>query len=256
MFNKFPSKFIFVLFLIVSGFAATNPAHGSPIIINEKFAVKALQTIHSAQATSISVNLRYTTLQQLGDLGFIDPVLATSEKYGYYFSVTLVTYPPTQATGFQVSAVPQRYGRSGRRSFYLDESGVIRGADRNGEPATADDSPVPINCGEIGAINMLRTFNGAEATYYSSTSNYGTLTQLIKESLINPSLANGDNCGYLYRVSVTPRKGNVPAQYQVRATPQQYGVSGVRSFYIDETGVVRGADKGGAEANADDPPTE
>lgn len=249
-------KFIAVLFFAIFIFTTHIEAKNSPVLINERFAINALKIISGAQATFKASNTHFATLQQLGDAGLIDPVLATGEKYGYYFSVTLITYTPTQATGFQVSAVPRRYRKSGRRSFYLDESGVIRGADRGGNPATAEDKPIPINCGESGTINILRTFSGAEATYYSSNINYGTLAQLIKVGLIGEYLADGENCGYLFTVSITPRSGNIPPAFNVRATPQQYGVSGIRSFYIDETGVIRGADKGGAEANADDPPIE
>lgn len=43
---------------------------------------------------------------------------------------------------YTVVATPKEYGKTGRRSFFMDESGVIRAADRNGEPATADDPPV------------------------------------------------------------------------------------------------------------------
>lgn len=252
-----PAKFIAFSFFIIFIFIADIQANNSPILINERFTINALNTISGAQATFKASNPTFATFQQLRDAGLIDPVLATGEKYGYIFSITLVVYSPSQSTGFQVSAVPRRYGRTGRRSFYLDESGVIRGADRQGAPANADDLPIPVNCsGESGTINIMRNFNGAQATYYSSTNNYGTLTQLVKFGLVGEYLADGENCGYLYSVSVMPRTGNVPARFQVRATPQPYGVSGIRSFYIDETGVLRGADKGGASADADDPPIE
>lgn len=253
-----PAKFItfsfsfFIIFIFIADIQANN----SPILINERFTINALNTISGAQATFKSSNPTFATLQQLRDAGLIDSVLATGEKYGYVFSITLVTRTPGKTPGFQVSAVPRRYGRTGRRSFYLDESGVIRGADRQGAPANADDLPIPVYCGESGTINIMRNFNGAQATYYSAVSNYGTLTELVKSGLVGEYLADGENCGYLYSVSVMPRTGNVPARFQVRATPQPYGVSGIRSFYIDETGVLRGADKGGASANADDPPIE
>lgn len=251
-----PAKFIAISFFILFIFITNIQANNSPILNNERFTINALNTINGAQATFKSSNTTFATFQQLRGAGLIDPVLATGEKYGYVFSITLVTYSPKQATGFRVSAVPRRYGRTGRRSFYLDESGVIRGADRQGAPANADDLPIPVNCSESGTINIMRNFNGAQATYNSSTGNYGTLIQLVKSGLIGEYLADGENCGYLYSVAVTPRTGNIPAKFQVRATLQQYGVSGIRSFYIDETGVLRGADKGGAEANIDDPPIE
>ena len=43
---------------------------------------------------------------------------------------------------YTVVATPKEYGKTGRRSFFMDETGIIRGADRNGEPATSDDPPI------------------------------------------------------------------------------------------------------------------
>ncbi len=37
------------------------------------------------------------------------------------------------AEGFQVSAHPERYGSTGRKSFYIDESGILRGGDVSAE---------------------------------------------------------------------------------------------------------------------------
>lgn len=41
--------------------------------------------------------------------------------------------------GFEATATPVKYGRQGRLSFFIDESGKIRQADKQGEPATAQD---------------------------------------------------------------------------------------------------------------------
>jgi hypothetical protein len=58
------------------------------------------------------------------------------EKYGYKFEVT------TSAHGFEAVAVPAEYGKSGKRSFFIDQSGVVRGDDHGGGPATIADKPV------------------------------------------------------------------------------------------------------------------
>lgn len=252
---------IFVVSLLISfGFTAQIQAESSPRIINEKFVINALQTIHSAQVTFNATvgNGNYGTFEQLRNENFINGVLATGEIYFYHFTITTVAASPNQPARFQVSAVPQRYGKSGKRSFYIDESGVVRGADKNGEPATVNDPLILINCGESGAIFSMRVLGSAEATYQtiSSNGNFGTLAQLAEASLINAYLENGENCGYLFRVQITVRSNETPAGFAVRAVPRQYGVAGFRSLYIDESGVLRGADKGGAEANADDPPIE
>ena len=43
---------------------------------------------------------------------------------------------------FWISAIPSEYGRTGVRSFYVDEELVVRAADRQGAPATRDDAPL------------------------------------------------------------------------------------------------------------------
>jgi hypothetical protein len=43
---------------------------------------------------------------------------------------------------FEATATPKLYGKTGRRSFFVDESGKVRAADRRGERATADDPAV------------------------------------------------------------------------------------------------------------------
>lgn len=255
---KFLSKFFIVLFLFGSVFAQENDANASPIINNEKFTIQTLQTINSAQATfrATTTTGNYASFEQLKDENLISDALATGEIYGYHFSITITEASPKRLAGYQVTAVPLRYQRTGLRSFFIDETAFIRGADKRGAPANVGDPFVTVNCGESGAISLMRIFSGAEATYHSANNNFGTLLQLIKFGVIYEPLADGENCGYLYTVAVTPQTKNIPAGFQVKATPQQYGVSGVRSFYIDETGIIRGGDKGGAAANSNDPPIE
>ncbi|HEX8686771.1 MAG TPA: hypothetical protein VF654_09720, partial [Pyrinomonadaceae bacterium] len=43
---------------------------------------------------------------------------------------------------FEATATPKTYGKTGRRSFYIDEAGKVRAADRKGQPATSDDPAV------------------------------------------------------------------------------------------------------------------
>ena len=43
---------------------------------------------------------------------------------------------------FELAATPVEYGNAGRRSFYLDSKGVLRGADKHGAVATIDDPEI------------------------------------------------------------------------------------------------------------------
>jgi len=43
---------------------------------------------------------------------------------------------------FEAVATPREYGKTGKRSFFVDKSGVVRGDDHGGAPATVADKPV------------------------------------------------------------------------------------------------------------------
>ena len=62
----------------------------------------------------------------------------TPEVLGYTMELTV----DDGGGGYTLEAVPEVYGPDGRRSFYLDEKGVIRGADHQGGAPEATDPPV------------------------------------------------------------------------------------------------------------------
>ena len=126
------------------------------ISANEASAISSLRTLSSAQisfqagcyqdADSDGVGY-YGTLAQLqnpdgaaGVPGYIDETLASGVKQGYNFTMNVVAggggNPPT----FSCNADPQS-AQSGRRTFFIDESGVLR-FESNGAAATAASPPV------------------------------------------------------------------------------------------------------------------
>jgi len=110
---------------------------------NEGSAMSSLRTLASAEMTyqATKGNGSYGTLSDLASDGLIDEKLATGTKNGYNFKVELITndlnYP-----GFEVTGVPMTYGNTGIRSFFIDETGVIRARDNSGKPSTKMDLPV------------------------------------------------------------------------------------------------------------------
>ena len=81
--------------------------------------------------------------------GLLDTDLAKGLAAGYRLRYSIV--PATgeenesernKGSGFSLAATPVVYGKDGRRSFFLDSSGALRGADRNGAVATANDPAV------------------------------------------------------------------------------------------------------------------
>ena len=106
---------------------------------NEGSAIHSIRVLSQAEATYQNVIGKYGTLDDLASQGLIDSQLATGSKNGYRFSVELTE---TEAPGFAVVGVPMEYRSSGRRSFYIDESFVIRAADNHGGPSTKMDAPL------------------------------------------------------------------------------------------------------------------
>lgn len=235
-----------------------NPHH-----FKERFVVQALVTISGAQATyqATTGNGNYGSFNDLLQANFIDSVLASGSKYGYFFALTVTNITPTTPARFYVTATPQRYPKTGRRSFYLDESGIMRGADKNGAVATVSDPSID-SCSMSGfsneycTIQDFRTFHGAQMTYQATVGNgnFGTLQQLYAAGLIHPNMASGINHGYNFTCFIINQTPNSPAFFKITAVPVNYGVTDFRSFYLDVNGVIRGADKNGEPADENDPP--
>lgn len=100
---------------------------------------------------------------------------------------------------------------------------------------------------ETAAMARLRAIAAAQSQYQvESGGEYGTLDQLIQKRYVNDP-SSGKLTGYRFDVQV--KRGG----FQVTAVPVQSGISGKRSFYLDETNIMHGADKQGAPATASDP---
>jgi hypothetical protein len=246
-------------------FAGTTAAQtNDPRFFDARFVVRSVRTIHLAQTTYQAVlgNGSYGSLKDLRQAAFIDAALASGEKYGYRFTL-FVTHPTaTTPAKFKLSATPRRYSRSGRFSFFVDETGELRGADKNGGAADETD-PVIDDCSLYGdsagnercAILALRGIYQSETTYLNTAGNgsFGSLSDLYSAGLLRLSLAGGAFHGYNFAVTVFPAPN---PSFKVVATPQNYGVSGRRSFYVGLDGIIRGADRQGGNADENDPPVD
>ena len=99
----------------------------------------------------------------------------------------------------------------------------------------------------IGAMYMIAS---AEQRYKEGTGagSYGTLEQLMAENLVPKETV--EKSGYRFEVTVSGDK------FEVSAAPVEYGKTGKMSYFIDDTFVVRGADRNGASATSSDPPIQ
>lgn len=112
---------------------------------------------------------------------------------------------------------------------------------------------------EGASIATLRKIDAAEQTYQAVHQRFGTLEELEVAGLIDHELVMGSRFGYKFKLEVTP--GYTAAEEDPRSTgfhavgvPITYGSSGLRSFYVDDSGVIRGEDSRGAEATELTPP--
>ena len=107
---------------------------------HETAAIQAIQTIHAVETQYNSQFGRYAvSLAELGPpasgaagpaaADLISKDLAEGKKSGYVFTVSATP------TGYAVSAVPESFNSSGRRTFFSDQSMVVRN-NWSQEPAT------------------------------------------------------------------------------------------------------------------------
>jgi hypothetical protein len=117
---------------------------GGGIAANERSAISSLRTIFVAEAVfqSTTGNGNFGDLKELGKEDLVDLVLRTGKKNGYLFKVSREKSSSESTTSFEALAVPAKYSGTGRRSFYLDESGVLRTADKKGKAADHSDAPL------------------------------------------------------------------------------------------------------------------
>lgn len=252
----------FVLFLTLTFCPDTYAKY--PPLQNELFALRVMREIYTAQATYYLTvgNGRFGSGIQLFNANLIDYNTAIGVKYGYYFSISEVSGAGN--VRFAATATPYRYGKTGKRSFYIDSACKIRGVNKFGRMADAN-APLIETCtptlaheNEIKTIAAMRTLHSAEATYQATTGvgDFGILTQLHNAGLINSTLASGTYAGNTFLLVVLIRNEVQPAFFRAHSIPNLHGETGFRSFYIDVTGVLRGADKNGLFADVNDPPIE
>jgi hypothetical protein len=234
-----------------------------PVSSNEALALMTLRHLAEAEYTfqsTIGRGKDFGTLQELAAAQLIDAELAGGTKWGYGHKLLVTRATEAAPSSFEVISRPLEFGTTGIRSFHMDHYVTIRDSySRNAK--VSDMQPIVhacgnIECSETAAIWTMRSLSSAEGAYQSIAGRgrlYGTLKQMRDYQLIDEVMAEGIRDGYLFRVTTDPGSPTEPASFEVRAIPMQYGVTGRWSFYIDETYVLHAADKGGDEANSNDP---
>lgn len=124
----------------ISGMIAQQLA---PMRSHEAMAGYELRRIASMQSDFKEKQGRYATLAELksemdsesDDDGPGRPASYEARVEGYEIKIS------AHGDRFEATATPTGYPKQGRRSFYMDHTGVLRGADTGGRPATATTEP-------------------------------------------------------------------------------------------------------------------
>ena len=101
-----------------------------------------------------------------------------------------------------------------------------------------------MNAHEVAVIAAIRTIHSAETQYMSQFGTYATsLAQLGPPAsggpgpqaadLIQSSLANGEKDGYIFTLTITPNG------YSINANPKVYNSTGRRTFFSDQSMLIR-----------------
>lgn len=110
---------------------------------------------------------------------------------------------------------------------------------------------------EGSAAASMRTLGSGELLYQSSHNDFGTLTALRDESIIDSVLGSGYKSGYTFAVTTTAHSTTTMAQFTATGAPTvATGVSqtGNRYYFTDQTNVIRFAI--GAAANGSSAPLD
>jgi len=130
---------------------------------NESAAIGALRTVSSAQSTFQSSNGTDADTDGTGEFAslamlsnatppYIDEVLGGGQKSGYNFTITTTGTTNTDEVLWWAQANPVSYNASGNRTFYIDESGVLRGSDTGAGAATTRAAASPASGGNFPPV--------------------------------------------------------------------------------------------------------
>lgn len=123
-----------------------------------------------------------------------------------------------------------------------------------------------MNANDGAAVGHMRTISTSETMFQSSgiadksgdgVWDYATLEELGSGDkgppFIDEKLSGGERSGYLYEVEVTQSSATSAPAYACTATPAQPGRSGIRRFFVDETGTLRYTADGSAPGPQSNP---
>lgn len=107
---------------------------------------------------------------------------------------------------------------------------------------------------ESSAVGLLRTISSAQVLYYGRHGRYGLMDELLREELVDRAMFEQARKDWGYDVALSQSGKGEKAAFHVTATPIEYGRWGKVSYFVDQSHVIRFADRQGTPAGVDDPP--
>lgn len=132
---------IVIAIILVIAAVAVPKFNQQRMLANESAVLREMETFYSAQTQYYSQFGKYaTTLAELGPptsgaagpsgADLIPKVLTEGSHNGYKYTLT------GSPSAFAISAVPEAFGNTGRRTFYMDQTKTVH-QNWSAEPATA-----------------------------------------------------------------------------------------------------------------------
>jgi len=132
---------VIVLLTVIGGISLDQSRKRQRRASNETLAIASLRTLHSAaEVYRINHGQYPNSLADLGPdgEGLIDSYLARGVKFDYVVRYKPVKNRRGRIIDFDLTAAPGEWGSDGFRSFYCDQTGVIRVTPLNKQPTTTD----------------------------------------------------------------------------------------------------------------------
>ncbi len=104
---------------------------------------------------------------------------------------------------------------------------------------------------EASAITTVRSVLNAETLYVTTAGSgkYGSMATLVSGMLVDTVVGSSTKDGYVFSISL----GAADTSFVVDARPMGFDTSGIRSFYADETAVIRYTTANSAATASDTP---
>ena|SRR5688572_12837221 len=102
---------------------------------------------------------------------------------------------------------------------------------------------------EAAAISAMRALSSAQSQYRTRYGSYAAIDDLTATGTIDTSFSDGQRNGFSFTVLASSQDA-----WSVLASPLELGITGDRSFFVDESGVLRFAP--GLSATSADTPVD